>query len=142
MLHGVGGCLGPIIDSQLRKDARNIVPDRPFAQEQGIGAYAILGAILFWKGRRPFVEGWRALAGRVYGRRAADETALRWPLIGALAGFIGAVIFCRAAGMTYSRFIDGLKKAGVAIDRKCLADLAATDAAAFGKLIEVARAKA
>jgi large subunit ribosomal protein L20 len=49
---------------------------------------------------------------------------------------------CRAAGLTYSRFIDGLKKANVAIDRKCLADLAATDAAAFGKLIEVAKATA
>ncbi len=47
---------------------------------------------------------------------------------------------CRAAGLTYSRFIDGLRKAGVAIDRKCLADLAATDAAAFAKLVEVARA--
>jgi len=47
---------------------------------------------------------------------------------------------CRAVGFTYSRLIDGLKKAGVAIDRKCLADLAATDAAAFGKLIETAKA--
>lgn len=47
---------------------------------------------------------------------------------------------CRPAGLTYSRFIDGLKKAGVVIDRKCLADLAATDEAAFGKLIETAKA--
>jgi large subunit ribosomal protein L20 len=47
---------------------------------------------------------------------------------------------CRAVGFTYSRLIDGLKKAGVAIDRKCLADLAATDAAAFTKLIETAKA--
>ena len=47
---------------------------------------------------------------------------------------------CRAVGSTYSRLIDGLKKAGVAIDRQCLADLAATDAAAFTKLIETAKA--
>lgn len=47
---------------------------------------------------------------------------------------------CRAAGFTYSRLIDGLKKAGVAIDRKCLADLAATDAVAFGKLLDLAKA--
>lgn len=47
---------------------------------------------------------------------------------------------CRAVGFTYSRLIDGLNKAGVAIDRKCLADLAATDAAAFAKLIETAKA--
>src|SRR6185369_7691738 len=37
----------------------------------------------------------------------------------------------RAAGITYSRFMEGLKAAKVAVDRKILADLAATDAAAF-----------
>lgn len=46
---------------------------------------------------------------------------------------------CRAEGMTYNRFIQGLKIAEVAVDRKSLADLAVTDAAAFGKLVEVAR---
>lgn len=45
----------------------------------------------------------------------------------------------RAAGLTYSRFIEGLKAAKVALDRKVLADLAATDAAAFGELIKVAQ---
>jgi len=48
---------------------------------------------------------------------------------------------CRAAGTTYSLFINGLKRAGVAIDRKCLADLAATDAPAFAKLLDVAKAE-
>ena len=47
---------------------------------------------------------------------------------------------CRPAGLTYSRFINGLKRAGVTLDRKCLADLAATDAAAFAKLVETAKA--
>src|SRR5436853_3322377 len=37
----------------------------------------------------------------------------------------------RAAGMTYSRLIEGLKAAKVALDRKIIADLAATDTAAF-----------
>lgn len=46
----------------------------------------------------------------------------------------------RAAGMTYSRFIEGLKAAQIALDRKVLADLAATDAAAFGQLIKTATA--
>ena len=46
----------------------------------------------------------------------------------------------RAAGMTYSRFIEGLKAAKCVLDRKVLADLAATDAAAFTAIIEVARA--
>src|SRR6266404_1563090 len=44
----------------------------------------------------------------------------------------------RAAGVTYSRFMEGLKAARVAIDRKILADLAARDAAAFSELIKVA----
>ncbi len=45
----------------------------------------------------------------------------------------------RAAGMTYSRFVEGLKAAQVAIDRKVIADLAATDAAAFAELVRVAQ---
>jgi large subunit ribosomal protein L20 len=46
----------------------------------------------------------------------------------------------RAAGMTYSRLIEGLKEAKVVLDRKILADLAATDAAAFSELIKVSQA--
>src|SRR5438552_182311 len=45
----------------------------------------------------------------------------------------------RAAGITYSRFIEGLKAAKCALDRKVLADLAATDAAAFGELVRIAQ---
>jgi large subunit ribosomal protein L20 len=45
----------------------------------------------------------------------------------------------RAAGMTYSRFMEGLKAAKVALDRKVLADIAATDAAAFTVLIKIAQ---
>ena len=48
----------------------------------------------------------------------------------------------RANGMTYNRFIQGLKAAGVEVDRKVLADLAVTDAAAFASLVEVAKAAA
>ena len=43
----------------------------------------------------------------------------------------------RAAGMTYSRFMEGLKAAKCALDRKIIADLAATDAAAFATLVEL-----
>jgi large subunit ribosomal protein L20 len=46
----------------------------------------------------------------------------------------------RENGMTYNRLIQGLKAAGVEVDRKVLADLAVTDAAAFTSLVEVARA--
>ncbi len=45
----------------------------------------------------------------------------------------------RAAGMTYSRFMEGLKAANCALDRKILADLAATDSAAFTALVEVSQ---
>ena len=45
----------------------------------------------------------------------------------------------RAAGTTYSRFMEGLKAAKVALDRKVLADIAATDNAAFGELVKIAQ---
>lgn len=45
----------------------------------------------------------------------------------------------RAAGMTYSRFIEGLKAANCGLDRKVLADLAATDNAAFLELVTLAQ---
>ena len=46
----------------------------------------------------------------------------------------------RANGMTYNRFVQGLKAAGVEVDRKVLADIAVTDEAAFAALVEVAKA--
>ena len=46
---------------------------------------------------------------------------------------------CRMNDMSYSRFINGLSKAGVAINRKVLADLAVTYAKAFSDLVEVAK---
>jgi len=46
----------------------------------------------------------------------------------------------REHGLSYSRFMNGLKKAGVEINRKILAELAVNDKAAFSKLIEMAGA--
>ena len=46
----------------------------------------------------------------------------------------------REHGLTYGRFIDGLSKAEVAVDRKVLSDLAITEPAAFGVLVEKAKA--
>ncbi|MCW2754559.1 MAG: ribosomal protein [Marmoricola sp.] len=46
----------------------------------------------------------------------------------------------RANGLTYNRFIQGLKIAGVEVDRKILADLAVNDLASFVALVEVAKA--
>jgi len=45
----------------------------------------------------------------------------------------------REQGMTYNRLIQGLKAAGVEVDRRVLADLAVTDVAAFNALVQVAK---
>ncbi|HEY6226463.1 MAG TPA: 50S ribosomal protein L20 [Verrucomicrobiae bacterium] len=45
----------------------------------------------------------------------------------------------RAAGITYSRFMEGLKAAQIGLDRKVLADIAATDTGAFNELVTAAQ---
>lgn len=45
----------------------------------------------------------------------------------------------RANGITYSRFMEGIKAASVELDRKALAEIAATDTAAFSELVRVAQ---
>ena len=45
----------------------------------------------------------------------------------------------RQHGMSYSRFVHGLSKAGIEVDRKMLADMAVRDPAAFGQLVEAAK---
>src|SRR5260370_13735956 len=45
----------------------------------------------------------------------------------------------RENGMTYNRFVQGLRAAGVEVDRRMLADLAVADAKAFAALVEVAK---
>jgi large subunit ribosomal protein L20 len=46
---------------------------------------------------------------------------------------------CRAGDITYSRFMSGLKKANIDLDRKMLADLAVNDIKAFNKLVELVK---
>ena len=46
---------------------------------------------------------------------------------------------CRLNDLSYSQFINGLKKAGIELDRKILADLAMNDAKAFSKIAETAK---
>ena len=45
----------------------------------------------------------------------------------------------RAAGLTYSRFMEGMRAAKVDLDRKVLADIAATDTTAFSELVRTAQ---
>ena len=47
----------------------------------------------------------------------------------------------RAQGLSYSQFIDGLKKAGVAVNRKILADMAVREPESFANLVAIARGK-
>ena len=47
---------------------------------------------------------------------------------------------CRLNGLSYSVFINGLKKAGIELDRKILADMAMNDAAAFSAVVTAAKA--
>jgi large subunit ribosomal protein L20 len=46
---------------------------------------------------------------------------------------------CRTNGISYSRFVNGLKLAGIEVDRKILADLAVTDPKAFSQLVQAAK---
>ena len=46
---------------------------------------------------------------------------------------------CRENGVSYSRFMQGMKKAKIAIDRKMLAELAVSDSKVFGKLVEMVK---
>jgi len=46
---------------------------------------------------------------------------------------------CREEGLSYSKFLNGLKKAKVALDRKILADLAVNDKKGFNKLVDLAK---
>lgn len=48
---------------------------------------------------------------------------------------------CREQGLPYGRFIEGITKAGVGLDRKALADLAINDSQAFAQLVEQAKAQ-
>ena len=74
--------------------------------------------------------------GRVYAyrdrRRKKREFRYLWQIR------INAAV--REAGLTYSRFMEGLKAANVALDRKVLADIAAQDAVAFGEIVNTAKA--
>jgi large subunit ribosomal protein L20 len=53
---------------------------------------------------------------------------------------INAAVREHDAGLTYSRFINGLDRAGIEVDRKVLADLAVHEPAAFGAIVAQARA--
>jgi large subunit ribosomal protein L20 len=92
----------------------------------------------YWGGRhrlyRPAAETvTRALAFAYRDRRAKKREFRALWIVRINAG-------CRALGLPYSTFMNGLKKAGVILDRKVLAELAVDDPAAFARLVETARA--
>ena len=86
------------------------------------------------KKRRTLLEtasGYRGQRSRLYRKAKKGDFRKLWiQRINAAA---------RANGITYNRFIQGLKAAGVEVDRKILADLAVNDAPAFAALVETAK---
>lgn len=92
----------------------------------------------YWGGRRRLYRTaaetvLRALAFAYRDRRAKKREFRSLWILRISAG-------CRAFGLPYSAFMNGLKKAGVTMDRKVLAEVAANDPAAFARLVETARA--
>ncbi len=97
--------------------------------EAAKGAYG--GRSKLWKAAKETVErGWR-YAYRDRKNKKRDFRKLWIVRINAAA---------HEHGMSYSVFIDGLKKSGLEIDRKILADIAVRDPAAFGVIAEQVRA--
>jgi large subunit ribosomal protein L20 len=94
----------------------------------------------YWGGRRRLYKSaadtvTRALAFARRDRRAKKREFRSLWIIRINAG-------CRALGLSYSAFVTGLKKAGITLDRKILAELAVSDPAGFARLVETARAHA
>jgi large subunit ribosomal protein L20 len=92
----------------------------------------------YWGGRRRLYRTaaetvLRALAFAYRDRRAKKREFRSLWILRISAG-------CRALGLPYSAFMNGLKKAGVTMDRKILAEVAANDPAAFARLDETDRA--
>jgi large subunit ribosomal protein L20 len=93
----------------------------------------------YWGGRRRLYRSaaetvTRALAFAYRDRRAKKREFRSLWILRINAG-------CRALGLSYAAFMNGLKKARVQLDRKVLADLAVNDPAAFARLVETARAQ-
>ena len=88
------------------------------------------GRSKLWKAAKEAVERAQKYAYRDRRRKKGDFRRLWITRINAAA---------RLHDMSYSRLMSGLKRAGVEINRKVLADLAVHDAAAFGHLAEVAK---
>lgn len=77
-----------------------------------------------------------AIRAKVYAR--ADRRAKKGDFRGLWITRLSAA--CRLRGMMYSRFIDGLKKAGIGLNRKMLSDMAIADPQAFDAIVGVAKA--
>lgn len=88
------------------------------------------GRSKLWKAAKESVERAEKYAYRDRRRRKGDFRRLWITRINAAA---------RLHEMSYNRFMSGLRKAGVDINRKVLADIAVRDPAAFGELAEVAK---
>ncbi len=91
-----------------------------------------------WGGRHRFYKRAKesVAKGMMYGYR--DRKAKKREFRALWIARINAA--CREQGISYSRFINGLKKVKISLDRKILADIAVSDKKAFAKLVEAIKA--
>jgi large subunit ribosomal protein L20 len=92
----------------------------------------------FYGRRKNTIRAAKAAVDRSMQYATRDRKAKKRTIRGLWIQRLNAAV--REFGLTYSRFIDGLNKAGVTIDRKVLSDLAINQPAAFATIVEQAKA--
>jgi large subunit ribosomal protein L20 len=92
----------------------------------------------FYGRRKNTIRAAKAAVDRSMQYATRDRKAKKRTIRGLWIQRLNAAV--REFGITYSRFIDGLNKAGVTIDRKVLSDLAINQPAAFAAIVEQAKA--
>ena len=91
----------------------------------------------FWGGRHKFYRTARETVQRALAFATRDRKKKKRVFRGLWVIRINAA--CRKNGISYSKFISGLRRSNVALDRKSLADLAVRDGAAFKELTDLAK---
>jgi len=92
----------------------------------------------FYSGRRKLFQNAKETVKRALRYAKRDRKQKKREFRGLWIARINAAT--RAVDMPYSKFMDGLHKAGIEVDRKMLAELAVNDIAAFGEYVKLAQA--
>ena len=95
----------------------------------------------FVGGRRVLLKAAKETIHRAWVFAYRHRRTLKREMRGLWIQRINAAVRVHDAGLNYSRFIHGVQKAGIEIDRKALAELAVADPPAFGKVVQAAKAQ-